>query len=279
MLGNLRVTVTTGSMNRLEPLRQALPTWLALPEVDEVIIVDWGSSPPLSHALRDFTDDRILIVRVTDQRHWKNSKCHNLELRLASRSDLLLRLDNDTLIRPDFFAHHAPRHNGFYAVNWRTVPQAVDDKRNLAGTLLIDPKYLLRVNGYNERLVHYGREDDDLHARLMVEGYRWHPMNLDTLDHIPHTDKARIENLAAAPEFLRTQQATTSEEKIWGVKIDPKHALIAMSEKTLAEAPWTKHDLMATWEARQIDNRYWECKEVYYPKRSEGMQELQELKA
>lgn len=275
MLGNLRVTVTTGSMNRLEPLRQALPTWLALPEVDQVIIVDWGSSPPLSYALRDFIDPRILIGRVTDQRHWQNSKCHNLEIRLASRSDLLLRLDNDTLVRPDFFAHHPPKPHSFYAVNWRTVPREVDDKRNLAGTLLINPRDLLRVNGYNERLVHYGREDDDLHARLMIEGIRWYPCKLETLEHIPHTDRERIENLEAAPELLQLQKMATAEERIWGVRVAPKQALISMNEKTIAETPWTKHDLMTSWEARQIDDRYWECKAAYY---QPGFDEKQEIK-
>lgn len=257
MLGNMRVVVTTGSMNRLLPLRRALPTWLALPEVDEVIIVDWGSSPPLSQALRDFTDPRLRIVRVTDQRHWQNAKCHNLEIRLAGPASLLLRIDNDTLVRKDFFERHPHHENGFYAVNWRTVPPEIDDKRNLSGTLLVSPRSLMRVGGYNERLTLYGREDDDLYARLTIEGFRWREMDLATLEHIPHSDKARLENLALGPEFHKFSPV---ESKIWGPpEKSAKSVLIAMSEKTIAEKPWTKRDLMTMWNARQISYNYWEC--------------------
>lgn len=261
MLGGLRLVLTTGSMNRLEPLRRALSTWLSLSEIDRFIIVDWGSSPPLSQALRDFSDPRILIVRTLDQKHWHNSKCHNLELRLASRADFLLRVDNDTLVSRDFFKHHPYRRGGFYAVNWRTVPREVDDKRNLAGTLLIPPRDLLKVNGYNERLVHYGREDDDLHARLLIEGYRWHEIALATVEHIPHTDKARIENLATDPCSLKTT-AELLQAKLWGNKPSHLSVLIAESERIIAESPWTKNDTMTRWDTRQVDAHYWECKEA-----------------
>ena len=258
MLGNLRVAITTGSMNRLEPLRRALPTWLALPEVDDIIIVDWGSSPPLSQSLRDFTDPRLRIVRVTDQRHWHHAKCHNLEIRLALSADLLLRLDNDTLMRRDFFLRHPYRERSFYAVNWRCVPPEVDDKRNLAGTIFAPPRDLMRVNGYNERITTYGREDDDLYARLTIEGYRWHGIDIETLDHIPHTDQARIENLdLGAPEL---HAFSPCESKIWGSpERSVKDMLISMSEKTIAEKPWNKQDLMTMWDARQVSNHYWEC--------------------
>jgi len=259
MLGNQRITITTGSMNRLESLRRSLATWLALPEVDEVIIVDWGSTPQLKCALGDFTDRRICIVRVNGQKHWQNSKCHNLEIHLAIRSDLLLRLDNDTLVSPDFIKRHPPRPRGFYAVNWRTVPKDVDDKRNLAGTLFIDPLYLLRVNGYNERLVHYGREDDDLHARLLIAGYQWHEVELLTVEHIPHPDASRFGNLAIGREVCKPDLADVCAEKIWGAKASPRSTLISMSERILAEHPWTTYDKMTKWAVYQVTERYWEC--------------------
>jgi glycosyltransferase involved in cell wall biosynthesis len=261
MMGHPHLTLTTGSMNRLEPLRRALPTWLALTEVDEIFVVDWGSDEPLREALRDFKDPRIQIVRVTDQRHWQNSKCHNLEIFLAGFSDLLLRFDNDTLVLPDFLAKHPPKRLGFYAVNWRTVPREVDDKRNLAGTLYIPLQFIRRVNGYNERLVHYGREDDDLHARLTIEGYAWQDVDLNTVDHIPHSDEARFKNLAIGTSVLQRAKVSEAQDKIWGTNTSPRTTLISMSEQTLAEKPWTKHDKRTDWEVKQVGDRYWECNE------------------
>jgi hypothetical protein len=257
MLGKLRVAITTGSMNRLASLRQALPTWLALVEVDKIIIVDWGSTVPLSLALGDFSDPRILIVRATDRCHWQNAKCHNLEAQLAVRSDLLLRLDNDTLVSREFFARHTYQSGGFHAVNWRTVPLEVDDKRNLAGTLFIATRDLMRVGGYNERLTSYGREDDDLHARLTIAGYRWRQVDIATLEHIRHSDESRLEHLSLDLEALKV----SAQEKIWGSPSLTKQMLISMNERIIAEQPWTKDDTMTAWDVKMVDDRYWVCQE------------------
>jgi hypothetical protein len=266
MLGDLTVTLTTGSMNRLEPLRRALATWTWLREVDEIIIVDWGSREPLRKALADFEDPRISIVR-TEQPFWCNSKCHNLEIKLARKSGLLFRLDNDTLVRQDFFQHHPFHTDGFYAGNWRTVTPEIDDKRNLTGTLLCEPRHLLAVNGYNERLVHYGKEDDDLYARLVSSGLRWYELNLETLEHIPHTDKARYENLAIAPEMpklaapYQQNRGFSWADRVTGTQAE-KNFLIALSDRILAEKPWSPDDQMTSWLIEQQGERYYECRQV-----------------
>ena len=247
-----KLTLTTGSMNRLSSLCKALPTWIALNELDMILIVDWSSDEPLREALRDFRDPRICILRVIGEKHWCNSQCHNLELRMVSNTGLWLRVDNDTLVRPDFFKYHPAHPNKFYAVNWRTVPLIVDDKRNLAGTLLIEPKFLWAINGYNERLIHYGKEDDDLHERLLSLGLEWLEMNLETLDHIPHDDQERYKHLAIAP---RAHQLI--DPNIY--KQDMKNALIGLSETIMKTQPWTLFDHMTEWKLNQLDDHYWTC--------------------
>jgi hypothetical protein len=272
MLDNRRITITTGSMNRLEPLRRALATWLAMPEVDEVIVVDWGSRETLRDALATFRGDKRLIIVRTEQKHWHNSKCHNLELALVPKRSLWLRLDNDTLVRPDFFKLHPHQEGSFYAVNWRTVPKVVDDKRNLAGTLFVDPAYVLEIRGYNERLIHYGHEDDDLHARLVLHRYHWKEVVLDTVDHIPHPDKARYENLAAASQVAKmVAPYKVNRSFCWADRLHEsstasgeleKSMFIAMSARIAKEHPWTQRDRMSEWMVSQTSNpRYWEATE------------------
>ena len=46
-------------------------------------------------------------------------------------------------------------------------------------------------NGYNERIVTYGYEDDDLFERLERAGLTRRDVDLDTVHHIPHDDLAR----------------------------------------------------------------------------------------
>jgi hypothetical protein len=214
-----------------------------------IIIVDWGSDEPLREALREVRDPRLCIVRTIGEHHWCNAKCHNLELRLASNAGLILRVDNDTLIRKDFFQAHPYDPAGFYAVNWRTVPKEVDDKRNLAGTLLIEPKYAWAANGYNERLIHYGKEDDDLYDRLVALGLRWYEMNLDTLEHIPHDDASRYGNL----EILDIDPSLQKNS-------NAKGDLIALSERIMKEQPWTIYDRMTNWNiVSRLSDNYWTC--------------------
>lgn len=275
MLNGRHVTLTTGSMNRLSSLRRALTTWLALPEVDEIIIVDWGSKEPLRDALDDFRrDERVIIVR-TEQKHWHNSKCHNLELQLIlAKEALWLRLDNDTLVRSDFFAKHSHQEGSFYAVNWRTVPATNDDKRNLAGTLFVDPDYARKIQGYNERLIHYGHEDDDLHARLLAAGYRWREVVLETVEHLPHPDKARYENLAIAEKLSRiTAPYKAKRGFAWADKLYEtasegdleKTMLLVMSDQIAKMHPWTSRDRMTAWTGELVGRRYWEVTEKQAP--------------
>lgn len=243
MINGRRVILTTGSMNRLAPLRLSLQTWLALEEVDIFIIVDWGSDEPLHETLSDVKDPRLLIVRVEDEKFWCNSKCHNLEFRLASNAGILFRTDNDILVQKNFFSKHPLDHRSFYAGNWRTVPKKMDDKRSLTGTLLIDPKYLWVVNGYNERLRLYGAEDDELYVRLAGTGLQRKNLDLETLDHIPHDDQSRYANLPIAnPDEIHRSD------------------LIAWSEKTTKEQPWTIFDRMTGWSVIRKDTNYWICR-------------------
>jgi hypothetical protein len=252
MVGGKKVTITTGSKDRLAHLRQALPTWLALSEVDTVILVDWGSSDPLMDGLADIKDSRVHIVRVIDEPYWCNAKCHNLEVRLAGNYGLLLRLDNDVLVRRDFFTQHPYIEKSFYAVDWRQVPPHLDDKRNLAGTLLIELSQLWKVHGYNERLIHYGREDDELYDRLVSSGLAWKICNLDTLEHIPHDDASRLVHLqiAATLETLRGDRSPTVQ----------KEALIALSTQIAKNWPWTLSDDMTDWQIKIAGERYFQAR-------------------
>ena len=258
MIDGQRLSITTGSLDRLEHLRRSLPTWLASPVPDEIVVVDWGNKIPLQESLRDFDDPRLVIAR-TEQEHWQNSKCHNLELQLAS-CPRILRLDNDCLLKPNFFERHPLRESCFFAGNWQPIP--TEDSRNLAGTLYIHTADVLAINGYNERLVYYGNEDDDLYDRLIAGGLRRLDIDLTTLEHIPHSDQQRYARLKIDPELQRqtsNPQSQTRDEIASAIKYN----LIQMSRTIALNSPWTSKDHMTWWQIEETSPNHLICKEKH----------------
>ena len=239
MINNRRVSIATGSLNRLEALRQSLSTWLRTTEPDEIVIVDWNNPIPLQESLKDFDDSRIKISRVIDQSYWQWSKCHNLELQLVS-GDILLRLDNDCLLGKDFFDRHPLDPGVFYAGYWDRVPADSHDKIHLAGTVYAYRADLLAINGYNERLVHYGYDDDDLYDRLVKSGLRRLDVDLSTLDHIAHSDQDRLKNIRISPSLSRVTD---------GMDVATRRLRLTMMNMDSAKRkPWSSRDKMTTWQ-------------------------------
>jgi hypothetical protein len=64
------ISVVCGCMDRREMLRQALPTWLALSEIGEIVIVDWSSPSPVRPLAAELGDRRVKVLRVDGQRRW-----------------------------------------------------------------------------------------------------------------------------------------------------------------------------------------------------------------
>lgn len=247
MTGTWKIAVTTGCMNRMDPLAKSLPTWLALPEANHVVVVDWSSAWPLRHP-----DPRVLVVRVSGQKYWRNSWCHNLEMEVARElgCELSLRVDADVTVGKDFFAKHPARDGVFYAVNCHEVPPKLEHKKSLCGTVYARVSDLLAVNGYNERLCQYGYEDEDLYKRLEASGLAWKRCDLDTLEHIPHSDASRVENVDT-----KDAPATTAKA---GPKMVAEHYIYRSLALARAQ-PWGPGDQRTKWRLTRAEPNYWEA--------------------
>ena len=257
MINGQRLTITTGSLNRLEHLRKSLATWLAHPEIDEIVIVDWDNEDPLLQSLNDFTDPRIIVAKAENQKHWHNSKCHNLELQLAT-GEQILRLDNDYLLGQDFFSRHELRSGCFFAGNWQTTS---GDQRHLSGAVYAYKSDLLSVNGYNERLLHYGREDDDLYDRLVAGGLRRVGLDLATITHIPHSHVQRYEHLKIAGK-IPSLPGKISEQQREKVAEQVVLNLIRISCDIAVKKPWTTRDHVTKWKTDALSPNYVTCEEI-----------------
>lgn len=238
MIAGEKVSVVCGCMDRHRMLGEALSSWLAAPEIDEVVVVDWSSSVPVETVTSRFDDGRVQVVRVPGQRRWMASKSHNLGVRMAS-GDLLLRLDADYLLRATagFFSRHPMTFGAFYCADWRQA--RVDNERHLAGALYVHRRHFLAVNGYNERIATYGYEDEDLFERLAGTGLARRNVDLDTLHHIPHSDALRVKHQDVADVEAETRA----------------------NARAARARPWGPGDHMATWNVRRESSGVLLCEE------------------
>jgi hypothetical protein len=238
-------------MDRLEYLQRALPTWLACPEVDEVVLVDWSSRMPLSPDNLP-RDERIKIVRVDGQSRWVLTKCCNLGIAQAS-GDRVLRLDADDLLDESFVRSHPHRKNNFYCADLSKIVR-VDDV-HLSGVVYAPRPLFLEVGGYNERLLTYGCDDDDLVARMRASGALSLPLDFSLVEHIPHGNDLRVGNQDVE---LRDEY---SARMSWLYQVDPVHRSVEHNKQEIAVRSWSKEDKMTMWKTEGCGRRV-RCEEM-----------------
>ncbi len=191
------ISLVSCCMNRNDHLVQAIPSWLAHKEISELVIVDWSSECPVEISLNEagIHDPRIRVIRVEDEGAWVLSHAYNLGFR-ATTHDTIIKIDSDVILDPSFFQKNSILDGHFIAGNWR---RAKKGQGHVNGFFLVGRKELLSVNGFNERIVSYGWDDDDLYQRLTEAGVRRSDVDPDTIHHIDHTDIRRVERFNGRP--------------------------------------------------------------------------------
>jgi hypothetical protein len=231
--GPAAVSIVVACRGRHGPLEVNLPSWLNVRGVGELVVVDWSSTPPLRDAVeralvkaaperqRLRPPLRVLLARVEDEATWVLSRAYNVGFRLATGA-LVLKLDCDVLVRPEFVKAHAPallratvedlqrallaqaradepaslRRQAFVAGDWRRARSA--DELSLNGLLLAWRTALHTIGGYDERIATYGWDDSELYSRLERSGERRMPLardattNLTLAQHARHTSEERL---------------------------------------------------------------------------------------
>ncbi len=205
-----RISLCTAIMDRLEFLKEALPTWLKLP-FDEIIIVDWSSRIPVAeHILKDFKDERIKIIRVDGKEKYNQSKASNLKI-MAAKCPIILSIDCDIKLGEDFFK----RNNfvdGIFIIG--------DQKKNpgTTGTCLVSKSEFDRLNGYNELMNGWGYHDNDFYNRLENIGLLKKYFANGSIIHIDHGDEIRTSNYTSKnKKFSNHENKKIAIKKPWGV--------------------------------------------------------------
>ena len=191
------ISIVCACMNRSKPLKACIGSWLLDKRINEILIVDWSSSPKLK---LDNQDPRIRIERVDGEKYFNLGKAYNLGIKLA-KSSKIIKMDTDYFINPYFnLIDELPLPKAtFYTGNWELHKYDGDMGffRYTNGWLYIKKDDFLKVGGYREDLQGYGWDDSDLYQRLMQSGLSRGTLNLNLIPlifHVPHNHNVRVEN-------------------------------------------------------------------------------------
>jgi hypothetical protein len=186
MINGNTIGIVTRFMNRLDYLSLSLPTWVALKEIDQIIIVDWNSEESAVPLIDGINDDRISIVRVPNQQYWDPGRAHNVGVRNCD-TELIFIVDCDVKINYPCFGSIKPApHREFYirTDKWRGEPYKL---RGLSGTCVFQKSMWSEINGYAEEKSSYGLEDLDFYKQAGGAGYRCVKcLTANELTHISH---------------------------------------------------------------------------------------------
>lgn len=240
-----RVSAIVACCGRHAQLRRNLPFWLGVSGVDEVVIVDWSSTPPLrpavDHVLVALPSNtgppHVMLARVDGEDSWVLSRAFNVGFRLASAA-LILKLDCDVQPRPSLILAHLPilarlaepptlatlaraahpknavlRRNAFVAGDWRRAASA--NEMHLNGMFIAWAETLRLVGGFDERITTYGWDDSDLFSRLGdIAGAQRRTLNASLAEHVAHTSAARLEHSAVrmqSAESVGDERVSTAD--------------------------------------------------------------------
>ena len=209
------VSLAAVCMGRHETLKKTAPAWLSVKDVDEIIIVDWSSEPPLEPIIRQIDGgERIKVIRVNGEPNWVLSRAYNLAINATSYSHVI-RTDCDYQVGPEFVSAHNklmessqssavgdtsvtgsedPVHDGkhYYAGNYDLARN--ENEVHLNGAVFIRRKDFLEVGGYDERIQTYGWDDEDLYNRLAGSGLSKMNISYDHVSHVKHGDLSRAQS-------------------------------------------------------------------------------------
>jgi len=288
----MSISVICACKNRSDTLKVTLNSWLTFKEIDEIIIVDWSSDEPIDYLTK--IDERIKIIRVSNQKYFNQPQPLNLAASLA-KGEYILKLDTDYLLNPyfNFIEKYFPGEDSFVSgVHNIENPEFYDDSvgvykidtdkmsieqirdyvysyspyfKYLTGLLFISKKNFEILGGYNENLTkYYAFEDTEIFERLKVLGLNELKLTMDyTITHLPHPDKKRTENFEG---FLNNQEPFnylrdnlssyySGEELEWQTEYAFSQMHINENKKMIGEINYYYVEPKTKWNITKIDEQ------------------------
>lgn len=204
-------------MNREKNLFKSLRSWVNTKSFQEIIVLDYGSKNPITNTIPDdLKNNSIIKIFRYEADYWHLTKAYNIAIQLCN-CEIIVKLDADYFLSPLFFDHHT------FNIDKQFITGNNSRFQPLWGFLMCAKKYLMQINGYNERMVGWGHDDIDVNLRLKNIGLKAKVIKTNFINHLPHQ---QIKNI----NLKEMITAKESQEK---------------NKQIMILDPWTKKDTMS----------------------------------
>ena len=176
------ISAITTCKGRLAHLKTTLPSLMALPDC-EVVVVDYDCPQGAGDWVQS-TFPAAKVVRVQDRPHFNLAEARNRGVAAATAPWLFL-VDADVAVAPTFVAAITP------LLRPGVFLQPKPLLHELCGTLVVASSDLAGIGGYDEVFQGWGAEDFDAVRRLEQTGRQADTFPVQLLRTIPHTDELR----------------------------------------------------------------------------------------
>lgn len=189
---NIPISLNVTCMDRNDFLVRSIPSWLALP-VDEIIVIDWSSKNPVYEDLKErimpeFDLSRVKVCRVEGEQVYHMGKSRNLAVSCC-RHDWLFNVDADIEVASNIFDLISFRADQFYrGYRHRFAP-------GTPGTSFFHRSVWNAVGGFNEDIHGYSGIVINTYLRMKEAGFKVRIFPPGAIKHFPHSDELRVENL------------------------------------------------------------------------------------
>lgn len=191
------ISAVFSCMDRESNLIESIDSWMNIPSITEIIVVDWSSKKPLrdnNHIQQWLDKNTIKLYRVNKEKVFSLSKSYNLAFSKVTQN-IVLKLDCDY------------KNINSSWINLLSIDSKTNELKNyflvgnylfskgLTGFLLVNKK---DFQFYNENFTGWGYDDLDLYDRIHKSNKHLQSIIffdiLNYVYHLSHTNEERVMN-------------------------------------------------------------------------------------
>lgn len=195
-----KISICYACKNRKDNLMESLKSIIHNEIIDDIVLVDFNSDDTnlysfLINKIDKKFFNKINFIKVKTITPWILSYAYNIAL-IYAKNDKIIKSDCDYIYSDEFvnYLNNLNLNNNFYSFDWNDAK--TENQKKMNGFFYLSKKQLNNCGYFNQDILFYGYDDDDLKNKLS-EKYNYSRLKLQNdnlLRHIVHNNNERLKN-------------------------------------------------------------------------------------